>query len=71
MVPNLWGGGDAASPLCFDCEVLGICGGGCPASAELKTGSRWNIDERICYHSKLTLEWLIWETFNKLRKEVL
>lgn len=40
-------------------EALGICGGGCPASAELKTGSRWNVDERIYSHSKLTLEWLI------------
>ncbi len=52
---------------CFDCEALGMCGGGYPASVELKTGSRWNIDERICFHSKLTLEWLIWETFNKLQ----
>lgn len=51
---------------CFDCEALGLCGGGCPASVELKTGSRWNIDKRICFHSKLTLEWLIWETFAKL-----
>jgi uncharacterized protein len=51
---------------CFECEALGICGGGCPASAELKTGNRWNIDERICSHSKLTLEWLIWDTYSKL-----
>jgi len=55
---------------CFECEALGICGGGCPASAELKTGSRWNIDERICFHSKLTLKWLIWETFLKLNSGV-
>jgi len=51
---------------CFDCEALGICGGGCPASAELKTGCRWNIDERICFHSKLSLEWLIWDTYFQL-----
>src|ERR1022692_3397337 len=44
---------------CFDCAAISICGGGCPASAELKTGNRWNIDERACQHSKLTLEWLI------------
>lgn len=55
---------------CLDCEAIGICGGGCPASVELKTGNRWNIDERICPHSKLTLEWLIWETFAKMRKNV-
>jgi uncharacterized protein len=67
---NLFADWEYRSPLymkqCFDCEALGICGGGCPASAELKTGSRWNIDERICFHSKLTLKWLIWETFRKL-----
>jgi len=49
---------------CFNCPAIGICGGGCPASAELKTGSRWNIDERICHHSNFTLEWLIWETYS-------
>lgn len=55
------------SPLfmdeCFDCEALAVCGGGCPASVELKTGSRWNVDERICPHSKKTLSWLILESF--------
>lgn len=62
------------SPLfmeqCFDCEAVAICGGGCPASVELKTGSRWNVDERICSHSKITLQWLIWETFVKIQKAV-
>ena len=29
-----------------------FCGGGCPASVELKTGNRWNVDKRICSHSK-------------------
>lgn len=51
---------------CLKCEAIGICGGGCPASAELKTGNRWNIDERICPHGKKTLEWLIWETYAKM-----
>ncbi len=67
---GLFEGWQHRSPLymeqCFDCEALGICGGGCPASAELKTGNRWNIDERICAHSKLTLRWLIDETFKKV-----
>lgn len=62
------------SPLfmeeCFDCEAIAICGGGCPASVELKTGSRWNIDERICPHSKLTLQWLIQEAFSHTVKNV-
>lgn len=55
------------SPLfmeqCFDCEAVAMCGGGCPASVELKTGDRWNTDERICPHSKRSLEWLIWESY--------
>lgn len=58
------------SPLfmeqCYDCPAIGICGGGCPASAELKTGSRWNIDERICPHSRKVLEWLIWDAFDSI-----
>lgn len=58
------------SPLfmesCFDCEALGICGGGCPASAEAFKGSMWAIDERICPHSKGSLEWLIWDLFSKM-----
>jgi len=60
------------SPLfmkkCHKCEALSICGGGCPASVELKTGDRWNVDERICQHSKLTLRWLIKDSFNKIKK---
>lgn len=49
---------------CFDCEAVAICGGGCPASVELMTGNRWNIDKRICSHSKNTLKWLISESLN-------
>ncbi|MCF7820692.1 MAG: SPASM domain-containing protein [Candidatus Pacebacteria bacterium] len=58
------------SPLfmeeCFDCEAVAICGGGCPASVELKTGDRWNIDKRICPHSKKTLNWLVLESFQNV-----
>lgn len=64
---GLFEGWRKRSPLfmeeCLDCEAVGMCGGGCPASVELKTGSRWNIDQRICPHSKLSLEWLIWQTY--------
>jgi uncharacterized protein len=64
---GLFAGWRERSPLfteeCLDCSAVGICGGGCPASAELKTGNRWNIDTRICPHSKLSLEWLVWQTY--------
>lgn len=61
------------SPLfmeeCFSCEAVAICGGGCPASVELKTGSRWNVDQRICPHSKKTLAWLISESYKNIVSE--
>ncbi|MFH0928337.1 MAG: radical SAM protein [bacterium] len=50
-------------PQCQACEALGICGGGCPASAELQTGNRWNLDPRACAHSKRALEWLVWDAY--------
>lgn len=57
------------SPLfmekCIDCEALAICGGGCPASADAIYGSMWEIDQRNCPHSKNSLEWLIWDVYNK------
>ncbi|MEK7637589.1 MAG: radical SAM protein [Patescibacteria group bacterium] len=55
------------SPLnmeqCLDCVALGMCGGGCPACAELQTGNRWNVDQRICPHSQLMVKWLIWQSY--------
>jgi len=51
---------------CFDCPAIAVCGGGCPACAELETGSRWNVDTRLCDHAKLTLEWLIWDTLDQM-----
>jgi len=53
-------------PQCTNCLALGICGGGCPASAELKTGNRYNLDERACHHGKKILEWLVWDAYTKL-----
>jgi len=53
-------------PQCVGCPALGICGGGCPASAELKTGNRYNLDDRACYHSKQILEWLVWDAYAKI-----
>ena len=55
-------------PQCKDCVAIGICGGGCPASAELKTGSRYNLDERACHHSKQVLEWLVWDAYENLNE---
>lgn len=51
---------------CQDCYALGICGGGCPLNAYQTHGSIWELDERFCVHSKMTLEWLIWDLYDKL-----
>lgn len=55
-------------PECQECPALGICGGGCPFQAEVEKGSIWALDERFCIHAKMTLEWLIWDLFNQIKK---
>ncbi len=54
-------------PQCYGCEALTICGGGCPHNAELNKGSIWEIDEHFCVHAKTTLQWLIWDLYEKTR----
>lgn len=44
---------------CLNCEVLGICGGGCPYNAEVSSGSIWGLDERMCSHNKIVLDWIL------------
>lgn len=55
---------------CQDCEALGICGGGCPANAKDNGENRsiWDLDERFCVHAKKTLQWLIWDLYDKTIK---
>lgn len=55
-------------PQCFDCEAIGICGGGCAANAAVEYGSIWNIDTRFCAHCKKSLEWLIWDQHSQIQK---
>lgn len=52
-------------PQCYSCPALGICGGGCPASAEASKGSIWAVDDRICEHSRQMLNYLVWDTYEK------
>lgn len=54
-------------PQCLDCVALGICGGGCPYEAFLKKGTIWGLDERFCVHSKITLEFLIKDLWEKMK----
>ncbi len=50
---------------CLDCEALGFCGGSCPYNTELKYGTIWRVNKSFCIHSKIILEWLIWELFER------
>jgi radical SAM protein with 4Fe4S-binding SPASM domain len=51
---------------CADCFAIAVCGGGCPYASEVNHGSIWEIDERICYQAKTTLEWMIWDTYDHM-----
>lgn len=66
---NEWGKRMPINMLkCLKCEALGICGGGCPFNADTRNGSIWEVDDFFCEHSKRTLEWLIWELFDSMKK---
>lgn len=46
---------------CQNCPAIGICGGGCALAAEASRGDILALDERFCVHSKMCLNWIIWE----------
>jgi len=48
-------------PQCFGCEAIGICGGGCPCSADIRNGSIWAVNETFCLHAKTVLRWMLAE----------
>lgn len=50
-------------PQCYDCEALGICGGGCACSADIRRGSIWAINDTFCIHAKAVLRWMLEETY--------
>ncbi len=53
-------------PQCYGCPALGICGGGCAYASWLRNGSIWSVDDRFCIHALSSLEWLIWDLFDRL-----
>jgi len=50
--------------VCFDCVALGICGGGCPYQSYLQNGTIWGLDNRMCTHNKLLIDWLVWDNYD-------
>lgn len=49
---------------CRNCASVGICGGGCPASASKGGRTIYNIDLGHCRTSKKVLPFLVWEVLN-------
>lgn len=52
-------------PQCRYCPAVGVCGGGCAYGAQLRNGSIWSVDDRFCTHSLSTLEWILWDLYEK------
>jgi uncharacterized protein len=51
---------------CLDCPAVAVCGGGCPYASMMSKGSIWEIDERTCSQSKKIMEWMLWDTYDRL-----
>lgn len=57
-------------PQCFNCEAIGICGGGCPCLADIHNGSIWALNKNFCIHSKTVLRWMLDDLFRQTQKVV-
>jgi uncharacterized protein len=58
------------TPQCYNCNLISICGGGCPYRGYCRKGSIWEIDEDMCRDSvSKILELYIWKAYEK-RKEI-
>jgi uncharacterized protein len=54
---------------CSDCRAIAVCGGGCPYAAVANAGSIWEVDTRICPQALLSLDWMVWETFERMKDQ--
>ena len=50
------------NPFCLECDAIGICGGGCPWSANMWFKN--HVDERECVVNKQMLPFLLWQLTN-------
>lgn len=53
---------------CADCFAISVCGGGCPYAAAVTNGCIWGTDQRICFQAKTILKWMIWDTYEHMRR---
>lgn len=57
------------SESCFRCPGISMCGGGCPYDAHVRHGSIFATDDDRCKQTRILLEWLIWDLFDRSRQE--
>lgn len=53
---------------CLNCEVLGICGGGCPYNAALNSGSLMGLDEAHCVFARAALKFFLRELWEETKE---
>jgi uncharacterized protein len=46
-------------PECHGCSAIGICGGGCPYNAKIKSGSIWAKDPQQCGYMHYLIDWFL------------
>lgn len=46
-------------PECHGCAAIGICGGGCPYNAKIKSGSIWHKDPQQCGYMHYLIDWFL------------
>lgn len=56
---------------CKDCNVIGICGGGCTYdSYAINKGDINKIDPRLCDYTNAVLEFLMWDLFEDIKDKI-
>lgn len=56
---------------CVDCNVIGICGGGCTYdSFAINKGDINKIDSRLCEYTNEVLKFLIWDLFEDIKHKI-
>lgn len=53
---------------CYQCDAISLCGAGCAYDAYNEFGTLWAVDKRACVQSKVFLEWIIWDLFEKVKQ---
>jgi uncharacterized protein len=55
-------------PECHGCSAIGICGGGCPYNALIRSGSIWNKDPQQCGYMHYLIDWFIDDCWQRYKQ---